>query len=188
MVNKVILIGNVGADPEIHVFESGNKIARLRVATTEKIYNPATNIWSDHTEWHSVVANQRHSNFIEMYVKKGGQVYVEGRLRRREWGDGDEKRYFVEIRADEFRLLGRKSDNEQLSSGSNQQNYGSQQYGQQPSQQTNETPAYSKQEPAAKQTTYNQQPSQPQQSYSQPQNYEQTTDNSSDNITDDLPF
>lgn len=111
MVNKVILIGNVGADPEIHTFETGNKVARVRVATTERIYNPATTQWGEHTEWHTVVTSSRHSNFVELYVKKGSQVYVEGRLRRREWGEGNDKRYMVEIRADEFRILGRRSDN-----------------------------------------------------------------------------
>lgn len=116
MVNKVILIGNLGADPEVRTFESGNKMARLRLATTEQIYNPATSTWNDHTEWHTVMLGQRHVNFAEMYAKKGSQVYIEGRLRRREWGDGAEKRFSVEIRADEFRLLGRRSDNENSSS------------------------------------------------------------------------
>ncbi|MFI3321743.1 MAG: single-stranded DNA-binding protein [Rikenellaceae bacterium] len=110
MINKVILLGNVGADPETHVFDSGNKVVRLRVATTEKIFNPTTSVWSDHTEWHTVIVGQRHANFVEMYVKKGAQIYVEGRLRNREWGEGENRRFAVEIRVDEIKLLGRRSD------------------------------------------------------------------------------
>ncbi|MEG1650009.1 MAG: single-stranded DNA-binding protein [Rikenellaceae bacterium] len=128
MINKVILLGNVGADPEVHVFESGNKIVRIRLATTERIYNPTTTTWNDHTEWHHVIIGQRNANFAEMYIKKGSQVYVEGKIRRREWGEQDDKRYSYEIRADEIRLLGgRRNDSSEMRSESPVQSQSSEQ-------------------------------------------------------------
>ncbi len=111
MINKVILLGNVGMEPEARVFENGNKIVRFSLATTESIFNPSTNVRSEHTEWHNIIITQRHANFVEMYVKKGAQVYIEGRIRRREWGEEDNKRYSFEIRADEIKILGRRSEN-----------------------------------------------------------------------------
>lgn len=113
MINKVILLGNVGMEPEVRVFENGNKIVRFSLATTESIFNPSTSVRSEHTEWHNIIISQRHANFVEMYVKKGAQVYVEGRIRRREWGEEGNKRYAVEIRADEIKLLGRRESGSQ---------------------------------------------------------------------------
>ncbi len=110
MINKVILLGNVGMDPEVRVFENGNKIIRFSLATTENIFNPSTNTRSEHTEWHNIIITQRHANFVELYVKKGSQVYIEGRIRRREWGEEDNKRYSFEIRTDEIKILGRRGD------------------------------------------------------------------------------
>lgn len=112
MVNKVILIGNVGADPEVRSMEGGVKVARVRVATTERIYNRQTQEAREHTEWHSVTVWRGVADFVDNYVKKGSQVYVEGPLRNREWTDeAGNKRYATEILANEFRLLGRRSDN-----------------------------------------------------------------------------
>lgn len=112
MVNKVILIGNMGADPEVRVFEDGNKVARIRIATTERIFNPSTQERKDHTEWHSVTLSRANANFAEQYARKGSQVYVEGKIRSREWEDANKnRRMSFEIVADDFRLLGRRSDN-----------------------------------------------------------------------------
>ena len=83
MINKVILIGNVGADPEIRTLESGVKMARIRVATTERIYNREAQESRDHTEWHSVVLWRNLADVADRFIRKGSQVYIEGRLRSR---------------------------------------------------------------------------------------------------------
>lgn len=111
MINKVILIGNVGADPEVRALETGVKMARLRVATTERIYNSSTGEKREHTEWHTVVLWRGQADFAEKYIHKGSQVYVEGKIRSREWTEEatGNKRYAIEILADEIRLLGGRS-------------------------------------------------------------------------------
>lgn len=132
MINKVILIGNVGADPEIRTLESGVKMARLRVATTERIYNREAQESRDHTEWHSVVLCRNLADVADRFVHKGSQVYIEGRLRSREWTDQQGvKRYSIEILADDLKLLGRRSDNPSAgqSQGQGGQHHGGQQYG-----------------------------------------------------------
>ena len=112
MINKVILIGNVGMDPEIRTLESGVKMARLRIATTERIYNREAQEARDHTEWHTVVLWRNLADVADRFVRKGSQVYIEGRLRSREWTDQQgAKRTTVEILADDMKMLGRRSDN-----------------------------------------------------------------------------
>lgn len=108
MVNKVILIGYVGGEPEVRALETGVKMARLRVATSERIYNSATGERRDHTEWHTVVVWRGPADFAERYIRKGSQVYVEGKLRSREWTEEatGNRRYAVEILGEEIRLLG----------------------------------------------------------------------------------
>lgn len=108
MVNKVILIGNVGTEPEVRALETGVKMARLRIATTERIYNASTGEKREHTEWHTVVLWRGQADFAEKYIHKGSQVYVEGKIRSREWTEEatGNKRFSVEILADEVRLLG----------------------------------------------------------------------------------
>lgn len=111
MVNKVILIGNVGMDPEIRTLESGVKMARLRLATTERIPDRQNNTWRDHAEWHTVILWRNTADTVDRYVKKGTQLYIEGRLRTREWTDKDgNKRYTTEIMADTMNLLGRRTE------------------------------------------------------------------------------
>ena len=116
MINKVILIGNVGQDPEIRYtgdVNNGTKVATLRVATTERYRDRAGNL-QEHTEWHSIVVWRNTADVVEKYVKKGTQVYIEGRLRSRSWDDQNgNKRYVTEIVADTLQLLGRKSDGQQ---------------------------------------------------------------------------
>ena len=112
MVNKVILIGNVGMDPEIRTLEGGTKMARLRVATTERIYNRQTQETREHTEWHTVMLWRGLADVADRYVRKGSQVYIEGSIRTREWTDKDNnKRYSTEIVANDMRLLGRRAEN-----------------------------------------------------------------------------
>lgn len=114
MVNKVILVGNVGLDPEVRTTESGVKVARVRLATTERIYNRQTNETSDYTEWHTITLWRGLADVVDRYVRKGSQLYIEGRLRTREWTDKDNiKRYTTEIMADDMKLLGRRSDGQQ---------------------------------------------------------------------------
>lgn len=112
MINKVIIVGNVGADPEVRTLESGVKVARLRVATTERMYNREKQEATEHTEWHSVTLWRNLADVADKYIRKGSQVYIEGRLRNRDWTDAQGvKRYAVEILADDLKMLGRKSDN-----------------------------------------------------------------------------
>lgn len=114
MVNKVILIGYVGAEPEVRALETGNKMAKVRVATTERIYNAATSEKREHTEWHTVVLWRGQADFAERYIRKGAQIYVEGKIRSREWMEEatGNKRYAVEILSEEVRLLGGGRRNE----------------------------------------------------------------------------
>ncbi len=114
MVNKVILIGYVGAEPEVRALETGNKMAKVRVATTERIYNAATGEKREHTEWHTVVLWRGQADFAERYIRKGAQIYVEGKIRSREWMEEatGNKRYAVEILSEEVRLLGGGRRNE----------------------------------------------------------------------------
>lgn len=112
MINKVILIGNVGADPEIRTLENGVKVARVRLATTERIFNRQTQESHDHTEWHSVTLWRGLADVADRFVRKGSQIYIEGRIRSRDWTDeAGNKRYAIEIQGDEMKLLGRRSDN-----------------------------------------------------------------------------
>ena len=111
MVNKVILIGNVGTDPEIRTLESGVKVARVRMATTERSRNRETGDTTEHTEWHTITLWRGLADVVDKYVRKGSQIYVEGRLRTREWTDKDNiKRYSTEILADDMKLLGRRAE------------------------------------------------------------------------------
>ena len=130
MINKVILIGNVGQDPEVRYTgdaSNGAKVATLRLATTERYRDRNGNL-QEHTEWHSVVVWRNQADVVEKYVRKGSQLYIEGRLRTRSWDDQTgNKRYVTEIVADTLQLLGRKSDN---------QGYGQQSSYQQPAQQS----------------------------------------------------
>lgn len=112
MINKVILIGNAGADPEIRTLESGIKVARVSIATSERIYNPSTQETREHTEWHSITLWRNLADIADRFVRKGSQIYIEGRLRSREWTDANGiKRYGIDIVADDMKLLGRRPDN-----------------------------------------------------------------------------
>ena len=117
MINKVILLGNVGQDPEVRTLESGVKVVRLRVATTERMFNRQTNETTEHTEWHSVTLWRGLADVADKYVRKGSQVYIEGRIRSREWEKDGQRHFGIEIVADDMKLLGRRSDGQQQGSG-----------------------------------------------------------------------
>lgn len=116
MVNKVILIGNVGMDPEVRAMEGGVKVARVRLATTERFRDRQSGENKEHTEWHTIALWRGLAEVVDNYVRKGSQIYVEGRLRTREWTDQQgNKRYTTEILADTMNLLGRRSENGHVS-------------------------------------------------------------------------
>ena len=125
MINKVILIGNVGQDPEIRYTgdaNNGAKVATIRLATTER-YRDRNGNPQEHTEWHNVVVWRNQADVVEKYVKKGTQLYIEGRIRTRSWDDQNgNKRYVTEIVADTLQLLGRKPEGQQQG-GYQQQGY-----------------------------------------------------------------
>ena len=106
-VNKVILIGNLGADPEIRYTTSGTAVATLRLATTES-WMDKSGERTERTEWHRVIVWGKSAETASQYLSKGKQVYVEGRLQTREWTDKDgNKRFTTEINANQFVMLGR---------------------------------------------------------------------------------
>jgi single-strand DNA-binding protein len=116
-LNKVMLIGNVGKDPEVRHLESGVPVVTIPIATTER-YKDKNGEIKEQTEWHNVVLWRVLAEFVEKYVHKGKQVYVEGKLRSRSWEDqSGQKRYTTEVIAEVIRLLGRKSDTDQPGSG-----------------------------------------------------------------------
>ena len=107
-VNKVILIGNLGADPEIRHLQNGASVANFRLATSETYKDRTTGERREQTEWHNVVAWRGLAEITEKYLRKGSKVYVEGKLRTRQWQDKDNNtRYTTEIVADEMTLLDR---------------------------------------------------------------------------------
>ena len=114
MINKVILVGNVGLDPEVRTMESGVKVARLRLATSERYTDRQSGERKEITEWHTITLWRNLADIVDRYVHKGSQLYIEGRLRTREWTDKDNiKRYTTEILADNMQLLGSRSDGQQ---------------------------------------------------------------------------
>lgn len=171
MINKVILIGNVGQDPEVRYTgdaSNGAKVATVRLATTERYRDRSGNL-QEHTEWHSVVVWRNQADVVEKYVKKGTQLYIEGRLRTRSWDDQNgNKRYVTEIVADTLQLLGRKPE------GQSQGGYGQAQQG-----------GYQQQAPSYQQQVQ-------QQSYAPAQPQQQAAPAapavSADDPSDDLPF
>ncbi|MDD2713583.1 MAG: single-stranded DNA-binding protein [Simplicispira sp.] len=106
-INKVIIVGNLGRDPEMRTFPSGDQVANVTIATTDKWKDKASGEMREATEWHRVVFNGRLAEIVGQYLRKGSQVYVEGSLRTRKWTDqaGVEK-YSTEIRADQMQMLG----------------------------------------------------------------------------------
>jgi single-strand DNA-binding protein len=108
-VNKVIIVGNLGADPETRFLPSGEAVANIRVATTETWKDKTSGEKKEATEWHRIAFFGRLAEIAGEYLKKGSQVYVEGSLRTRKWQDKDgQDRYTTEIRGDVMKMLGRR--------------------------------------------------------------------------------
>ena len=163
-LNKAMLIGNVGRDPEVRYLEGNNgaKVATFTLATTER-YRDRNGETRENTEWHNIVAWRSTADVVEKFVKKGTQVYIEGRIRTRSWDDQTgNKRYTTEIIADNLQLLGKRQDNPAGQQGGYSQ----------PVQQ----PGYA--QPQQAQPVYQQAPVQP----AAPQNI------ANDGPDDDLPF
>lgn len=105
-VNKVILIGNLGKDPEIRALENGTKLARFPLATSETFTDKTTGERREITDWHNIVVWRGLAEVVEKYVTKGQKIYIEGKLKRRSWQDeSGEKRYSVEVVADSMTML-----------------------------------------------------------------------------------
>jgi single-strand DNA-binding protein len=106
-VNKVFLLGNVGKDPEIRTTAGGMTVASFSLATAERAKDAQGN-WADKTEWHNLVAFQRTAEIVRDYVKKGTQVFIEGKIQTRSWDDKEsgQKKYRTEILINELSLLG----------------------------------------------------------------------------------
>jgi single-strand DNA-binding protein len=179
-LNKVMLIGNVGKDPEIRYLENAPaaqgttpKVATFPLATSER-YRDRNGEVKENTEWHNIVVWRALADTVEKYVKKGTQLYVEGRLRTRSWTDQTgAKRYSTEINADSIQLLGRRADNP---AAAQQQPGGYQAQGYQVPAGFQASAGYPAQTPAAPAGQYApQQPASP--------NYQSGAD-----PTDDLPF
>jgi single-strand DNA-binding protein len=106
-VNKVILVGNLGADPEVRYLPSGDAVANIRLATTDRYKDKASGEFKELTEWHRVAFFGRLAEIVNEYLKKGSAVYIEGRLRTRKWqGQDGQDRYSTEIVADQMQMLG----------------------------------------------------------------------------------
>jgi len=107
-VNKVILVGNLGRDPEMRSFPNGDQVANVTLATTDKWKDKQSGEPREHTEWHRLVFNGRLAEIAGQYLRKGSQIYVEGSIRTRKWQDqaSGQDRYSTEIRVDQMQMLG----------------------------------------------------------------------------------
>ena len=106
-VNKVILVGNLGRDPEIRSFPSGDQVANATLATTDKWRDKQSGEPREHTEWHRLVFNGKLAEIAGQYLRKGSQIYVEGSIRTRKWqGQDGQERYSTEVRVDQMQMLG----------------------------------------------------------------------------------
>jgi single-strand DNA-binding protein len=167
-VNKVIIVGNCGQDPETRFMPSGGAVTNLSIATSESWKDKNTGDQQERTEWHRVVFFNRLAEIAGEYVKKGSKLYVEGSLRTRKWqGQDGQDRYTTEIVASEMQMLDSRGGQQ---GGGDYQQSSNQQYGQQSAPQQN--------------TPQQQAPSAPQQGQNAPQQAPQGMDT----FDDDIPF
>lgn len=129
-VNKVIIVGNLGRDPEMRTFPSGDQVANVTIATTDRWRDKNTGENREATEWHRVVFNGKLAEIVGQYLRKGSQVYVEGSLRTRKWTDQatGQERYATEIRADTMQMLGSRQGGGQQQGGYGDEGYGESSY------------------------------------------------------------
>lgn len=140
-INKAILIGNLGQDPELKYLPSGDAVCNFSIATTETWKDRDGN-QQDKTEWHNIVAFRRLAEICGEYLKKGKQVYIEGRIQTRSWEQDGVKRYSTEIVADQMKMLGTRRDEEygQNSSGGGYQQRSSKPQGPPPAMDDDDLP------------------------------------------------
>ncbi|MFA5679566.1 MAG: single-stranded DNA-binding protein [Pseudomonas sp.] len=165
-VNKVILIGNVGGDPEVRYMPNGNAVANITLATTDSWKDKQTGQQQERTEWHRVVFFGRLAEIVGEYVRKGSKLYIEGRLQTREWEKDGVKRYTTEIVVDiggQMQLLDSRGQGEGMAPQRQPQS-----------------------RPAPQQQQYAQQPAQQQQQPAQQPQAQQMPDY--DSFDDDIPF
>ena len=111
-INKVIILGRLGNDPEVHTMQNGEPVARISIATSESWTDKQSGEKREQTEWHSVIAFRKLAEIMGQYLKKGSQVYIEGKLRTRKWEDQNgQDRYTTEIIADKLEMLGSAQGN-----------------------------------------------------------------------------
>ncbi len=167
-INKVILVGNLGQDPEVKYMPSGGAVTNISIATTDTWKDKTTGEKKENTEWHRVVFFNRLAEIVGEYLRKGSQVYIEGNLRTRKWQDqSGADRYSTEIVAREMQMLGGRAGGSSDFAPSQQQQGQQSQQGGAPQQQDGGAPQQSSPQQA------------PQQS-APPQNF--------DNFDDDIPF
>lgn len=178
-VNKVILVGNVGGDPEVRYMPSGGAVTNLTLATSESWKDKQTGQPQERTEWHRVVFFNRLAEIAGEYVRKGSKIYVEGSLRTRQWEQDGVKRYTTEIVASEMQMLDSRQGGQQGGQPSAQQGgYAPQQDSQQGGFQQQSAPQQNYQQSAPQQRAPQSAPQQPQQ---QPGGFDSDFD-------DDIPF
>lgn len=204
-INKVILIGNLGTDPEVRYMPQGGAVANLTVATSESWTDKATNEKKEQTEWHRVVIYQRLAEIAGEYLRKGSKVYIEGKLKTRKWQDKDGvERYTTEIIANELQMLDGRGEGQQQGGGMGGGQQGGYQkpaapqggYQQAAPQQNFQQPAQPAYQPAAPaggyqqpQGGYQQRPAQPQGGYQQPAQPQQRAPMEPPiDFDDDIPF
>lgn len=125
-VNKVILVGNLGADPEVRYLPSGDAVANIRLATTDRYKDKQSGEFKEATEWHRIAFFGKLAEIVGQYLKKGSSVYIEGRIRTRKWQDqSGQDKYSTEIVADQMQMLGgRGGQSESAEGGGNEGGYG----------------------------------------------------------------
>jgi single-strand DNA-binding protein len=124
-VNKVILLGHLGADPEMRYAQSGDAVCNIRLATSESWKDKSSGEKKEVTEWHRVVFYRNLAEIAGQYLKKGGHAYIEGKLKTRKWKDKDgQDRYTTEIEGHELKMLGKPERQESAQSGYTPANHG----------------------------------------------------------------
>lgn len=184
-VNKVILVGNLGKDPEVRYMPNGGAVANLTIATSETWKDKQTGQNQEKTEWHRVVMFNRLGEVAGEYLKKGSQVYIEGKIQTKKWqGQDGQDRYSTEIIASEMQMLGSRAGGASDFGGAPADG-GGQQYQSQPQQQA---PAQQQQAPQQGQSYQQQAPQQQGQAPQQQQAPQQKNNSGFDDFDDDIPF
>jgi single-strand DNA-binding protein len=123
-INKVILVGNLGNDPDTRSLPNGGTVANISIATSESWKDKNTGQQQERTEWHRVVFFNRLAEIVTQYLKKGSSVYIEGALRTRQWDKDGQKHYTTEVVASEMQMLGGRGDGGNMGGGAGGSNYG----------------------------------------------------------------